>query len=78
MKEKCKHTEPGPMSETEIRERTMELQIRHWCPVCDRKIFSKFYMEWALKHNSVKEGEPPPRSSSFSDETSMEGSPGAL
>jgi hypothetical protein len=59
--EKCHHTEPGPMSDTEIRQRKMELQVQHWCEICDRQIFSQFFMAWALKHNAVKAGEGPER-----------------
>lgn len=54
VKETCRHVEPPVLSPREAREdferRINELQIRHWCPVCDRKIFSQFYMAWALEH----------------------------
>lgn len=52
-KEKCRHVEPPVLSDAEIREMTEHLEIRHWCPVCDRKIFSRYWMAWTMKQPSM-------------------------
>lgn len=52
-KEKCRHVEPPALSDAEIRDMTLHLEVRHWCPVCDRKIFSRYWMAWTMKQPSM-------------------------
>lgn len=49
----CRHTAPPVISEQERRQRKLELQQEHKCPDCGQMIFSQFWLEWSLKHNST-------------------------
>lgn len=44
--EECHHVEPPALTPEDIKWRIEHLEQRHWCPQCERKIFSEFYRKW--------------------------------
>ena len=48
----CRHAKQPKMTKEQVKIMLGEFKQRHHCPDCGKKIFSVYWLSWALKNNT--------------------------